>query len=347
MSTTMQAVVKALAAPGIELREVPVPSPGPGEVLVRVQAASVCGTDLHIYNWDPWAQGRIHPPLIPGHEFAGVVAGVGRGVTTVKDGDKVSAEMHVACGKCLQCRTGQAHICQHVRILGVDADGAFASYAIIPETNIWKLSPSIPHDYASLLDPLGNAVHTVLAGEIAAKTVIVTGCGAIGLFSIAVAKACGAAKVFAIEVNAHRRGVAAAMGADMALDPATDNMEEQILALTGGTGVDVLLEMSGHPAAMRQGFALLRTGGRASLLGIPSRPVEMDFARDIIFKGATVQGINGRKMFETWFQMEALLATGKLDLEPAITHRLKLAEFAQAMQLLQSGEAIKVILKPE
>ena len=347
MSTTMQAVVKASAAPGIELREVPVPAPGPGQVLVRVQAASVCGTDLHIFNWDPWAQGRIHPPLIPGHEFAGVVAGLGRGVTTVKEGDLVSAEMHVACGKCLQCRTGLAHICQHVRILGVDADGAFASYALIPESNIWKLSPTIPHDYASLLDPLGNAVHTVLAGDIAAKTVVVTGCGAIGLFSIAVAKACGAARVFAVEVNAHRRGVAAAMGADMSLDPAVDNVEKLILDTTGGTGVDVLLEMSGHPTAMRLGFALLRTGGRASLLGIPSKPFELDFAKDIIFKGALVQGINGRKMFETWFQMEALLATGKLDLEPAITHRLRLDEFAKAMELLQSGEAIKVVLKPE
>jgi threonine 3-dehydrogenase len=343
----MQAVVKAHAAPGVEIREVPVPVPGPGEVLVRVEAASVCGTDLHIYNWDQWAQGRIHPPLIPGHEFAGIVAAVGSGVTTVKEGDKVSAEMHVACGKCLQCRTGQAHICQHVSILGVDGNGAFASYAIIPETNIWKLSPAIPHDYASLLDPLGNAVHTVLAGPIAAKTVLVTGCGAIGLFSIAVAKACGAAKVYAMEVNAHRRSVAAAMGADLVLDPATDKIEEQILEETGGTGVDVLLEMSGHPAAIRTAFSLLRTGGRASLLGIPSKPFELDFARDIIFKGAIVQGINGRKMFETWFQMEALLATGKLNLEPAITHRLKLSEFAQAMQLLQSGEAIKVILKPE
>ena len=273
MPTTMQAVVKAKAAPGIELREVPVPTPGPGEVLVRVQAASVCGTDLHIFNWDPWAKGRIHPPLIPGHEFAGVVAGVGRGVSTVKEGDLVSAEMHVACGKCLQCRTGQAHICQHVRILGVDADGAFAGYAIIPETNIWKLSPSIPHDYASLLDPLGNAVHTVLAGPIAATTVAVTGCGAIGLFSIAVAKACGASRVFAIEVNAHRRKVAAEMGADLALDPATDHVEKRILEATGGTGVDVLLEMSGHPEAMRLGFAILRTGGRASLLGIPSAPL--------------------------------------------------------------------------
>jgi threonine 3-dehydrogenase len=347
MPATMQAVVKAHAAPGIELREVPVPTPGPGEVLVRVQAASVCGTDLHIFNWDPWAQGRIHPPLIPGHEFAGAVAGVGRGVTTVKEGDLVSAEMHVACGKCMQCRTGQAHICQHVRILGVDADGAFASYAIIPETNIWKLSPEIPPEYASLLDPLGNAVHTVLAGPIAAQTVAVTGCGAIGLFSIAVAKACGAAKVFAIEVNARRRAVAAQMGADMVLDPATDNVEEMVLEATGGTGVDVLLEMSGHPTAIRMGFALLRTGGRASLLGIPSRPFELDFAKDIIFKGAIVQGINGRKMFETWFQMEALLSAGKLDLGPAITHRLKLSEFPQAMELLRTGEAIKVVMRPE
>ncbi|HEX3892581.1 MAG TPA: L-threonine 3-dehydrogenase [Terracidiphilus sp.] len=347
MATTMQAVVKANAAPGIELREVPVPIPGPGEVLVRVQAASVCGTDLHIYEWNEWAQGRIHPPLIPGHEFAGVVAAVGRGVTAVKEGDKVSAEMHVACGKCLQCRTGLAHVCQHVRILGVDADGAFASYAILPESNIWKLSPAIPQDYASLLDPLGNAVHTVLAGAIAAKTVAITGCGAIGLFSIAVARACGAAKVFAIEVNAHRRGVAAKMGADLALDPSSGRVEEQVLDATGGTGVDVLLEMSGHPAAIELGFSLLRTGGRASLLGIPSRPVELDLARDIIFKGATVQGINGRKMFETWFQMEALLAANKLDLEPVITHRLKLSQFADAMKLLQSGDAIKVVLTPE
>jgi threonine 3-dehydrogenase len=343
----MQAVVKAKAAPGIELREVPVPTPGPSEVLVRVQTASVCGTDLHIYNWDPWAKERIHPPLIPGHEFAGVVAALGKDVSSVHEGDLVSAEMHVACGKCLQCRTGLAHVCQHVRILGVDADGAFASYALIPESNMWKLSPSIPHDYASLLDPLGNAVHTVLAGPIAARTVAVTGCGAIGLFSIAVAKACGAARVFATEVNALRRKVALEMGAELALDPTTDHVEKRILEATGGTGVDVLLEMSGHPEAMRLGFALLRTGGRASLLGIPSRPFELDFARDIIFKGATVQGINGRKMFETWFQMEALLATGRLNLEPVITHRLRLSEFKKAMGLLESGEAIKVVMRPE
>jgi len=347
MPSTMQAVVKAHASAGVELREVPVPSAGPGEVLVRVEAASVCGTDLHIFNWDPWAQWRIHPPLIPGHEFAGVVAGVGRDVTTVKEGDRVSAEMHVACGKCVQCRTGQAHICEHIRILGIDADGAFASYAVIPESNIWKLPDSMPPEHGSLLDPLGNAVHSVMAGPIAAQTVVVTGCGAIGLLSIAVAKACGATRVYAIEVNARRRSLAATMGADLALDPATDDIEEQISEATGGTGVDVLLEMSGHPAATRMGFGLLKKGGRASLLGIPSEPFELDIARDIIFKGAVVHGINGRKMYETWYQMEALLASGKLNLEPVITHRLKLSEFSQAMELLRKGEAIKVVMRPE
>src|SRR3954471_3807802 len=226
MSKTMIAVMKPEAKAGVEIREVKIPAFGPTEVLVKVKVASACGTDVHIYNWDQWAQGRIKPPLIPGHEFCGEVAAVGDEVTTVKEGDFVSAEMHVACGKCLQCRTGQAHICQHVKIIGVDADGAFAEYVTIPESNIWKLDPSIPQDYASILDPLGNAVHTVLSGDIAAKTVAITGCGPIGLFSIAVAKACGATKVFAIEVNEHRRKVAEKMKADHVLDPTTQDVRK-------------------------------------------------------------------------------------------------------------------------
>src|SRR3954469_14350474 len=208
MPETMQAIVKPKAAPGSELRQVLRPEIGPTDVLVKVKVASICGTDLHIYEWDAWAQKRIHPPLVPGHEFCGTVAAVGNEVTLVKEGDFVSAEMHVACGKCLQCRTGEAHICQNVKIIGVDADGAFAEYVVIPESNIWKLDPAIPLDYASILDPLGNAVHTVLAGEIAAKSVAITGCGPIGLFSIAVAKAVGATSVFAIEVNEHRARIA-------------------------------------------------------------------------------------------------------------------------------------------
>jgi len=341
---TMQAIVKAAAGPGIEIREVPVPAIGPTDVLVRVEAASVCGTDLHIYNWDPWAQNRIKPPLVPGHEFCGIVERVGEDVTAVKPGDFVSAEMHVACGKCLQCRTGEQHICQYVKIIGVDSDGAFAEFVKIPEANIWKLDPGIPRAWGSLLDPLGNAVHTVLAGEIATKSVAIVGCGPIGLFAISVARLCGAAQVFAVEVNPYRRELATRMGADVVLDPAAGDAAARILTATGGSGVDVLLEMSGHQQGIRLGFLVLRTGGRASLLGIPPREITINLAEDIIFKGATVQGINGRKMFETWFQMEALLKSGKLDLDPVISHTIPLANFADAMELLRTGEAAKIVL---
>jgi threonine 3-dehydrogenase len=340
---TMQALVKPSAAPGMLMREVPVPAIGPGDVLVAVETASVCGTDLHIYHWDEWAQARIKPPYIPGHEFCGTVAAVGELVTDVKVGDFVSAEMHVACGRCRQCRSGQAHVCQFVKILGVDADGAFADYVKIPASNIWKLGPGVPRDFGSLFDPFGNAVHTVLSGEIAGQTVAVVGCGPIGLFAIAVAKACGAAQIFAIEPNETRRELARRMGASVLLDPASGEVEQQVSEATGGTGVDVLLEMSGHAAAIAQGFRLLRMGGRASLLGIPARAVELDLANGVIFKGATVHGINGRKMYETWFQAEALLRGG-MDLSPVITHRLPLAEFDEAMKLLESGEASKILL---
>jgi threonine 3-dehydrogenase len=341
---TMQALVKPAAAPGMEMREMPVPTLGATDVLVAVETASVCGTDLHIYHWDEWAQARIKPPYIPGHEFCGTVAAVGGLVTNVQVGDFVSAEMHVACGHCLQCRSGQAHVCQFVKILGVDADGAFADYVRIPAANIWKLDPAIPRDFGSLYDPFGNAVHTVLSGNIAGQTVAVTGCGPIGLFSIAVAKACGASRIIAIEPNSKRRELAQQMGATTLLDPSSDNVEARVLEVTHGNGVDVLLEMSGHPAAIAQGFRILRMGGRASLLGIPSRPVEMDLANAVIFKGATVHGINGRKMYETWFQMEALLRDSGIDLSPVITHRLPLAQFDEAMHLLESGEASKILL---
>lgn len=341
---TMRALVKATAAPGMEMREVPVPEIGATDVLVAVETASVCGTDLHIYHWDEWAQARINPPYIPGHEFCGTVAAVGPLVQGVNVGDFVSAEMHVACGHCLQCRSGQAHVCQSVKILGVDADGAFADYVRIPASNVWKLDPAIPRDFGSLFDPFGNAVHTVLSGAIAGQTVAVTGCGPIGLFSIAVAKACGAARIFAIEPNEQRRELAMKLGADVLLDPSKDPVEQMVKDATDGNGVDVLLEMSGHPSAIQQGFRLLRMGGRASLLGIPSKPVEIDLANAVIFKGATVHGINGRKMYETWFEAEALIRDRGVDLSPVITHRLPLAQFDEAMHLLESGEASKILL---
>ena len=346
MATTMKALRKMQAAKGLQMDTLVVPSIGPTDVLVRVKTASICGTDLHIYGWDRWSQGRIKPPLTLGHEFCGIVERVGDEVTAVRAGDFVSAEMHVNCGHCHQCRVGEAHICQNLRIIGIDQDGAFAEFVKIPAPNIWKLDPAIPEHYGAILDPLGNAVHTVLAGPIAGQTVLVTGCGPIGLMSIAVAKACGASKVFATETNEQRRLMAKKMGADLVLNPATENAVAAILAETGGTGVDALLEMSGNPTAIQQGFKALRAGGRASLLGIPTENVPLDLVNDVIFKGATVQGIYGRRMYETWVQMTALLKAGKLNLEPLFWERTSLDKFENAFSLLQGGLAGKVLLYP-
>jgi threonine 3-dehydrogenase len=343
----MKALRKMQPARGLSFEAAAVPSIGPTDVLVRVKTASICGTDLHIYGWDRWSQGRIKPPITLGHEFCGGVERVGNEVTAVKVDDFVSAEMHVNCGHCHQCRVGEAHICQNLRIIGIDQDGAFAEFVKIPASNIIKLDASIPEHYGAILDPLGNAVHTVLAGPIAGSTVLVTGCGPIGLMSIAVAKACGSSTVFATETNEHRRAMAKKMGADVVVNPAAEDAVRKILGETGGTGVDVLLEMSGNPTAIQQGFQALRAGGRASLLGIPTESVPLDLVNDVIFKGATVQGIYGRRMYETWVQMTALLKAGRLNLEPLFGERAPLENFETAFAKLQGGLAGKILLYPD
>jgi threonine 3-dehydrogenase len=343
---TMKALRKMRAGRGLSMETAPVPAIGAADVLVRVKTASICGTDLHIYGWDRWSQGRIKPPLTLGHEFCGVVESVGEDVAAVKAGDFVSAEMHVNCGHCRQCRLGEAHICQNLRIIGIDQDGAFAEFVKIPASNIWKLDAAIPEHYGAILDPLGNAVHTVLAGPIAGQTVLVTGCGPIGLMSIAVAKACGSSTVFATETNENRRAMAKKMGADVVLNPAAEDAVGKILAETNGTGVDALLEMSGNPTAIQQGFKALRAGGRASLLGIPTENVPLDLVNDVIFKGATVQGIYGRRMYGTWVQMTALLKAGRLNLEPLFGEREPLEKFENAFAKLQGGLAGKILLFP-
>ncbi len=347
MAATMKALRKMKAGRGLSFENAPVPAIGAADVLVRVKTASICGTDLHIYGWDRWSQGRIKPPVTLGHEFCGVVERVGEDVTAVKAGDFVSAEMHVNCGHCHQCRLGEAHICQNLRIIGIDQDGAFAEFVKIPASNIWKLDPAIPEHYGAILDPLGNAVHTVLAGPIAGQTVLVTGCGPIGLMSIAVAKACGSSTVFATETNENRRAMAKKMGADVVLNPVAEDAVARILAETGGTGVDALLEMSGNPTAIQQGFKALRAGGRASLLGIPTENVPLDLVNDVIFKGATVQGIYGRRMYGTWVQMTALLKAGRLNLEPLFGEREPLEKFEDAFAKLQGGLAGKILLYPD
>jgi threonine 3-dehydrogenase len=342
----MNALRKARPERGAQLENVSIPTIGPKEVLVRVRAASICGTDLHIYSWDPWSASRIKPPVTFGHEFCGTVERVGEEVTRVAPGDFVTAEMHLNCGHCHQCLVGQLHLCQNLKIIGIDEDGCFAEFVRIPASNIWKVDPAIPEHYAAILDPLGNAVHTVLAGEITGQTVAVTGCGPIGLMAIAVAKACGSSTVFATEVNAHRRALALRMGADEVLDPASTDVVAHVRAATGGAGADVALEMSGHPTAIQQALQMLRAGGRASLLGIPAQPVVLDLVNLVIFKGATVQGIFGRRMFQTWLQMTELLKSGRLNLEPLFGERLALDRFADAFSMLQGGLAEKILFYP-
>jgi threonine 3-dehydrogenase len=342
----MKALRKTRPEQGAQLESVSVPAYGPTDALIRVRAASICGTDLHIYHWDKWSASRIRPPMTFGHEFCGTIEKVGDEVGGLKPGDFVSAEMHVNCGHCRACRAGQPHLCRLVKIIGIDADGCFAEFVRIPARNVWKIDPAIPEHYAAILDPLGNAVHTVLAGEIAGQTVLVTGCGPIGLMSIAVARACGCSTIFATEVNAHRRELAKKMGADEVFDPRSGDPVARVLEATDSDGVDVLLEMSGNPAGIRQGFQMLRQGGRASLLGIPSEPVTLDLVSDVIFKGAVVQGIYGRKMFETWEQMTSLLKAGRLNLEPLFRERLPLDRFAEAFALLESGQAGKILFFP-
>lgn len=342
----MKALCKVRPESGAQLESVPAPVCGPADVLVRVRAASICGTDLHIYHWDQWSASRIRPPMTFGHEFCGSIETVGSEVEGLKAGDFVSAEMHVNCGLCRACHAGQPHLCRQVKIIGIDVDGCFAELVRIPARNIWKIDPAIPEHYAAILDPLGNAVHSVLAGEIAGQTVAITGCGPIGLMSIAVARACGCSTIFATEVNPHRRALAKQMGADEVFDPLSGDPVVRVLEATDRDGVDVLLEMSGNPAAIRQGLQMLRQGGRASLLGIPSEPVTLDLLRDVIFKGAIVQGIYGRKIFQTWEQTSSLLKAGRLNLEPLFNERLPLGRFAEAFGLLETGQSGKVLLYP-
>ncbi|HEU5310953.1 MAG TPA: L-threonine 3-dehydrogenase [Candidatus Eisenbacteria bacterium] len=342
---TMWAIQKAAPAPGLTRIQAPIPAVGPKDVRIRVTAFAICGTDLHIVEWDRWAESRIKPPLIPGHEFTGVVESVGSEVSLVKPGDRVTGETHIYCGLCYACRRGLPHLCENVLILGVDRQGAFADFVVIPEQNVWKLHASIPEEIAAVHDPLGNAVHCALAGPVAGLRFAVFGCGPIGCFAVGVLKASGASWVAAVDKNPMRLELAERMGADLLLNVEKDAVVSAIRSATEGRGVDGMLEMSGSPGAFREGFEALANGGRVALLGIPSKPIEIDVAREVIFRGATVQGINGRWIYDTWFRMEALLLSGALDIRPVITHTFGWEEFDRAVELQRSGKAGKIVLK--
>jgi threonine 3-dehydrogenase len=339
----VRALVKPTAGPGLVLTTVPDPVIRDDEVLIRVRCAGVCGTDVHIYEWDRWAQGRVRPPLVVGHEFAGDVVEVGHLVTDVRIGDRVTAEGHIVDGRCLLCRTGNAHVCPHTRIIGVDRDGCFADYIAMPATNVWHLDDTTSYEVGGIHDPMGNAFHTALTAEIPGANVLITGCGPIGLFAVGICKAAGAARIIASDVNETRLALARRMGAHDAVHPGAAGAA--VRAATDGLGVDVVLEMSGVPAAIRQALELVRVGGRLQMLGIPAAPLEVDFARDVIFKGITIYGVVGRRMYDTWIAMSRFLRAGIFDPTPVITHRFPLDAVDDAMRVITSGEAGKVVFE--
>ena len=339
----MRALVKETAAPGFTLKDVPEPTIRDDEVLIRVRRAGVCGTDVHIYEWDDWARGRCHPPFIVGHEFAGDVARVGSLVVDVHVGDRVTAEGHIVDGRCLLCRTGNAHACPYTKVIGVDRDGCFAEYIAMPATNVWHLDDDISYDIGGIHDPRGNAFHTALTAEIPGATVLITGCGPIGIFAVGICHAAGASRIIASDVNETRLALAKQMGADDVVHP--DELERTVKRHTDGLGVDVVLEMSGVPSAIHQAFALVRRAGRVQMLGVPAKPMQFDFATELIFKGVTVYGVTGRRMYETWIQITRFLRSREFDPTPVITHRFPLECADEAIHAIKSGEAGKVIFE--
>ncbi len=348
MADTMTAAVKARAAPGAtDVKRVPIPKIGPTEALVRVKIASICGTDMHIFDWDEWSQHRIRPPLIQGHEMAGEVERVGDEVTAIAKGDYVTFEGHIACGKCYECRTGQAHVCRNLRIMGIDRDGAFAEYVAVPATNLIKNDPSLPLEVATIQDPLGNATQVVMNANVSGKSIAVFGLGPIGLMAVALAKALSAAQVIAIEYrNEYRKSLAKKLGADVVLE-SDGNTVGKILDLTQGDGVHDVLEFSGAPPALAQALKVVRPGGGIHLLGLYSNSVTVNLSDDVIMRGVTLYGITGRRMFQTWYQMGGILKSGNVDLRPLVTHRFPLADYEKALEVMRTRQCGKVVFDVE
>ncbi|MFN2465253.1 MAG: L-threonine 3-dehydrogenase [Candidatus Dormibacteria bacterium] len=341
----MKAVIKAEPGAGIRIAEVPEPTPGPGEILVRVEATSICGSDLAVYEWRDWVAARMKTPRIVGHEFCGTIESLGEGVDRVGVGDFIAAETHIVDGTCHQCLVGERHVCENVQIIGFDRDGCWAELVAIPAENAWVTDRSMPLEVASIQEPFGNAVHSATRGSLKDQVVLVTGCGPIGLFCIGIAKAEGAARVIATDVNPFRLGLANKMGADALLDTSSGDAVEAIREAAGAQ-VDVALEMSGNAGAIEQALRALRPGGWISLLGLPVRPVTLDLNALVIQKGVTVHGIFGRRIWETWEQTRRLLEGGLVDVRPLITHRVGLDDVEEALQLLEHGESGKVVMFP-
>jgi threonine 3-dehydrogenase len=347
---TMTALRKLENAPGANLVTIPVPEIGIDDVLVRVDAASICGTDLHILEWDDWSRNRVKTPMTLGHEMAGTVVATGTNVDPSLIGEFISCESHITCGLCFQCKSGSPHMCPNTSIIGVDRDGCFAEYLAVPEKILWRTDRSkLQPEIAALQESFGGAVRSSLVHDPKNKNVAVLGCGPIGLFSIAVLKAAGASQVIATDTNKYRLSLALEMGADAVFNPSQTTPDGTVkwLTNTGKHGVDIILEMSGAPASITAAFKGVRKGGYVNLFGIPAKPILVDVAEDLIFKNLTVLALNGREIFETWHKTRELLETKLVDLKPLITHTLPLDNIMDAFDLLKKGNACKIVIKPE
>lgn len=344
----MLAYIKETRAPGLTLVTKEVPSElRPNEVLIKVHAVSICGTDVHIYKWDKWAQGRINPPLTVGHEFSGKVIQVGSAVTRVKVGDTVSAETHIVCNHCEYCLRGDYHICENTLIIGVDTDGCYAEYVRMPEQNLIVDHSDTEPRYLSVLEPLGNAVHTIMHFDVKNKIVAIVGCGPIGLMAINVAQAAGAKKIIAIEVNDYRIALAKSLGVDVVVNPAKEDVIHRIKEETSGKGVDIVAEFSGNKLAIEQAFKYVKPGGKMSLLGISSSSIEIDISTDVVFKGITIYGVVGRRLFETWDQVTQLIHKKAIQFDKIVTHFYRFDQLNEAMATMSSGNSGKVVILVE
>lgn len=338
----MKALVKSKAERGIWLEDIDVPKPGHNDVLIKIARTAICGTDIHIYQWDDWASKTIPVPLAVGHEFSGEVVECGSEVKGFDIGDRVSAEGHITCGVCRNCRAGRRHLCINTVGVGVDRPGAFAEYLSVPAFNVFKLPDVITDDMAAILDPLGNATHTALSFDLVGEDVLITGAGPIGIMAVAIARYAGARHIVITDVNDYRLALAKKMGASVALNVTNGSLDDTMAELGMEEGFDIGMEMSGNPSAFRDMLRTLHHGGRVALLGIPPGETAINW-NDVIFKGLILKGIYGREMFETWYKMASMLQSG-LDISPIITHHFDLADYEQAFQLMESGQSGKVIL---
>jgi threonine 3-dehydrogenase len=338
----MHALVKSRAAPGIELQDVALPTVGPNDVMIRVKRTAICGTDMHIYNWDGWAQKTIPVPMAVGHEYCGEIVEIGSEVQGFKIGDRVSGEGHITCGHCRNCRAGRRHLCRNTVGVGVNRPGCFAEFLVIPAFNAFKLPDVIDDEIAAILDPLGNAVHTALAFDVVGEDVLITGAGPIGIMAAAIVRFVGARHVVITDVNDYRLELARKMGATLALNVKRDSLDDAMKQLGMQEGFDVGLEMSGNGAAFRDMLRTMHHGGSVAMLGLPPEEVAIDW-NEVILKGLTLKGIYGRQMFETWYKMAAILQSG-LNIRPIITHRLPYTDYQQAFDVMGRGQSGKVVM---